>query len=199
MSTTLEAQLWASADILRGKMDASEYKNYLLGLVFYKYLSDLELREAYEQENGKTDTYPDREAQFEVLNDWYEEDPEDLQKTMRLQLGYFITPDQLFYSFRKKADGYNLQLTELNNGFTSLEREGEQFQGLFADIDLKSNKLGSNDQQRSITVIEVLRALDEIDLFSHDGDVIGDAYGQVQERKQGSSIRLKLCHASSQK
>ncbi len=95
---------------------------------------------------------------------------------MRLQLGYFITPDQLFYSFRKKADGYNLQLTELQSGFNTLESEGGQFQGLFADIDLKSNKLGSNDQQRNITVIEVLRALDEIDLFSHDGDVIGDAY-----------------------
>ncbi len=87
MSTALEAQLWASADILRGKMDASEYKNYLLGLVFYKYLSDLELREAYEQENGKTETYPDREAQFEILNDWYEEDPEDLQKNNAASIG----------------------------------------------------------------------------------------------------------------
>lgn len=49
MATGLEQQLWAAADILRGKMDASEYKNYLLGLVFYKYLSDSELREVYEQ------------------------------------------------------------------------------------------------------------------------------------------------------
>ncbi|MEL7658159.1 MAG: type I restriction-modification system subunit M N-terminal domain-containing protein, partial [Bacillota bacterium] len=48
----LNNQLWASADILRGKMDASEYKNYLLGLVFYKYLSDQELRAVYEEEQG---------------------------------------------------------------------------------------------------------------------------------------------------
>lgn len=57
MATGLNQQLWASADILRGKMDASEYKNYLLGLIFYKYLSDAQLREVYEQENGKTDTF----------------------------------------------------------------------------------------------------------------------------------------------
>ena len=55
MATSLNQQLWASADILRGKMDASEYKNYLLGLIFYKYLSDKQLREVYEQENGKTE------------------------------------------------------------------------------------------------------------------------------------------------
>ncbi|WP_273726271.1 type I restriction-modification system subunit M, partial [Leuconostoc mesenteroides] len=47
---------------------------------------------------------------------------------------------------------------------------------LFADIDLTSTKLGSNAQQRNVTITEVLRALDEIDLFEHDGDVIGDAY-----------------------
>lgn len=46
MATSLNQQLWASADILRGKMDASEYKNYLLGLIFYKYLSDKQLRES---------------------------------------------------------------------------------------------------------------------------------------------------------
>ncbi|MHC3838237.1 N-6 DNA methylase, partial [Streptococcus thermophilus] len=53
---------------------------------------------------------------------------------------------------------------------------GEQFSGLFADIDLNSTKLGSNAQQRNVTMTEVLRALDEIDLFEHNGDVIGDAY-----------------------
>ena len=57
-----------------------------------------------------------------------------------------------------------------------MERQGEEFSGLFADIDLNSTKLGSNAQQRNVTITEVLRALDEIDLFEHNGDVIGDAY-----------------------
>ena len=104
MSTTLNQQLWTSADILRGKMDASEYKNYLLGLIFYKYLSDVELREVYEQENGQTIDFPERSVQYDVLADWYAEDKEELAEIMRLQRGYFIAPDQLFYHYRQKAD-----------------------------------------------------------------------------------------------
>lgn len=78
MSTDLKQQLWASADILRGKMDASEYKNYLLGLIFYKFLSDAQLREVYEQENGKTEIFPERSVQYDSFIEWYEEDKADL-------------------------------------------------------------------------------------------------------------------------
>lgn len=176
MATTLKEQLWASADILRGKMDASEYKNYLLGLIFYKYLSDAELREVYEKENGKTDNFPSRDEQFRVLSEWYDEDSEDLKENIYLQKGYFIEPDKLFYSLRKKSDSYDFKLANLKDGFTALEQQGELFRGLFSDIDLDSTKLGSSDQQRNVTITEVLRTLDEIDLFEHNGDVIGDAY-----------------------
>lgn len=68
MATSLNQQLWASADILRGKMDASEYKNYLLGLIFYKYLSDKQLREVYEQENGKQ--IPSQNAPLCMQGSW---------------------------------------------------------------------------------------------------------------------------------
>ncbi len=77
--SSLNNQLWASADILRGKMDASEYKNYLLGLVFYKYLSDQELRAVYEEEHGSAIEYPAREEQFAGLMDWYDDDPADIR------------------------------------------------------------------------------------------------------------------------
>ena len=176
MATSLNQQLWASADILRGKMDASEYKNYLLGLIFYKYLSDKQLREVYEQENGKTDTFPERSTLYAGFMEWYEEDKDDLIENIQPRLGYFIQPDRLFYHYRIKADNYEFTLTDLQAGFNELERQGEQFSGLFADIDLNSTKLGSNAQQRNVTITEVLRALDEIDLFEHNGDVIGDAY-----------------------
>jgi len=64
----------------------------------------------------------------------------------------------------------------LENAFIELGRQGEHFTGLFDDVDLKSTKLGSNAQQRNVTITEVIKALDEIDLFGHEGDVIGDAY-----------------------
>ncbi|MCL2522408.1 MAG: type I restriction-modification system subunit M [Erysipelotrichales bacterium] len=167
----LEQQLWASADILRGKMDASEYKNYLLGLVFYKYLSDLELRAVYEEANGKTAEYPTREEQLAELMDWYNDNADELKSTMRRKLGYFIEPEYLFFTLRNKASNYALQ-----TAFTELSREDDNFTGLFDDVDLRSTKLGSHDQQRNITIMEVIKTLDEIDLFGHDGDVIGDAY-----------------------
>lgn len=172
----LHNQLWASADILRGKMDASEYKNYLLGLVFYKYLSDQELRAVYEEENGKVSSYPSRAEQFAVLLEWHNEDSEDIKDIISKKLGYFIAPDYLFYALRKKSDEYNLQISDLQDAFIELGRQGEHFMGLFDDVDLTSTKLGANAQQRNVTITEVIKALDEIDLFGHDGDVIGDAY-----------------------
>jgi len=172
----LNNQLWASADILRGKMDPNEYKNYLLGLIFYKYLSDQQLRAVYEEENGKVSEYPSREEQFNVFLEWYNEDAEDIKEIMSIKLGYFIAPDYLFYTLRKKADEYNLQISDLQNAFIELGRQGEHFMGLFDDVDLTSTKLGANAQQRNVTVTEVIKALDEINLFGHDGDVIGDAY-----------------------
>lgn len=100
----LNNQLWASADILRGKMDASEYKNYLLGLIFYKYLSDQELRAVYEEEHGKVSEYPSRQDQLAGLLDWYKDDAVDVKDIISKKLGYFIAPDYLFYTLRKKAD-----------------------------------------------------------------------------------------------
>jgi type I restriction enzyme M protein len=176
MSSELNNQLWASADILRGKMDASEYKNYLLGLVFYKYLSDQELRAVYEEEHGKISEYPSRAEQFAGLSEWYGEDAEDIKEIISKKLGYFIAPDYLFYTLRKKADEYAFQISDLQNAFIELGKQGEHFMGLFDDVDLTSTKLGANAQQRNVTITEVIKALDEIDLFGHDGDVIGDAY-----------------------
>lgn len=172
----LNNQLWASADILRGKMDANEYKNYLLGLVFYKYLSDQELRAVYEEEHGRVAEYPSREEQFLELLDWYDDDAADIQEIISKKLGYFIEPNHLFYTFRKRASEYELQISDIQDAFIELGRQGEHFTGLFDDVDLTSTKLGANAQQRNVTITEVIKALDEIDLFGHDGDVIGDAY-----------------------
>lgn len=174
--SVLNNQLWASADILRGKMDASEYKNYLLGLIFYKYLSDQELRAVYEEENGKECEYPARDEQFVGLLDWYLEDAADIKEIITQKIGYFIVPEHLFYSLRKKSDEYEFQISDLQNAFIELARQGEHFVGLFDDIDLMSTKLGTHPQQRNVTITEVIKVIDEIDLFGHGGDVIGDAY-----------------------
>ena len=109
----LNNQLWASADILRGKMDASEYKNYLLGLVFYKYLSDQELRAVYEEEYGKVSEYPSRDELFASLLEWHNEDPADIKDIVSKKLGYYIEPDYLFYTLKRKATEYDLRISDI--------------------------------------------------------------------------------------
>ena len=171
--SNLNNQLWASADILRGKMDANEYKNYLLGLVFYKYLSDRQLRTAYEESEGKQEVYPTRLEQLNELVSWHNDSPGELKDTMQRKLGYFIEPKHLFFALRNNT---NFRIDDLQEAFNELSRQGESFIGLFDDVDLRSTKLGSHDNQRNVTITDVIKTLDEIDLFGHEGDVIGDAY-----------------------
>jgi type I restriction enzyme M protein len=172
----LNSQLLASADMLRERMDVNEYKNYLLGLICYKYLSDKQLRAVYEEENGKVENYPERKDQFAVLCKWYREDAADNRRVVSGKLGYFIESDYLFYSFGIKAGSYKFQIVDLANAFLELGQRSEHFIGLFDDVNLFSAKLGADTQQRNVTIAEVIKNLDEIDFFEHDGDVIGDAY-----------------------
>lgn len=178
MGAELNKRLFSAADNLRSKMDASEYKNYLLGLIFYKYLSDKLLQqvvlladeslEEYDTPEKQTDLYK------ELLSD--EDSKEDLIATIVDTLGYDIHPKYLFNVLADQAKQNVFQLNDLNKAFVDLSSKYEQFNGLFDDVDLQSKKLGSDDQQRNVTITEVLKKLNDIDVIGHEGDVIGDAY-----------------------
>lgn len=178
MGAELNHQLFSAADNLRSKMDASEYKNYLLGLIFYKYLSDKLLVQVVELADESLEEYDTQEKQTKL----YEElvsDPDvkgDLLATVVDTLGYEIEPKYLFHVLATRAKQNIFQLNELNTAFIHLSTNYEQFNGLFDDVDLQSKKLGSDDQQRNVTITEVLKKLDAIDVLGHEGDVIGDAY-----------------------
>ncbi|MEK3984259.1 type I restriction-modification system subunit M [Paenibacillus sp. FSL K6-3166] len=174
----LNSKLFSAADNLRSKMDASEYKNYLLGLIFYKYLSDRLLEKVveiadeslkeYNTQAKQTQLYKGLMADTEVKN--------DLIETLVDTLGYDIGPDYLFNILADQAKQNTFQLNDLNKAFIHLSTKYDQFNGLFDDVDLQSKKLGSDDQQRNITITEVLKKLNDIDVLGHNGDVIGDAY-----------------------
>lgn len=178
MGKELNQQLFSAADNLRSKMDASEYKNYLLGLIFYKYLSDKLLVQVVELADESLEEHDTQEKQTKL----YEElvaDPDvkdDLLATVVDTLGYEIEPKYLFHVLATRAKQNIFQLNELNTAFIQLSTKYEQFNGLFDDVDLQSKKLGSDDQQRNVTITEVLKKLDAIDVLGHEGDVIGDAY-----------------------
>lgn len=195
--TELNTRLFSAADNLRSKMDASEYKNYLLGLIFYKYLSDRLLEKVVEIADEPQEEYNTKEKQTQLYIDLLadEDIKDDLIETLVDTLGYDIEPNYLFNVLANEATLNTFQLNDLNKAFIDLSTKYDQFNGLFDDVDLTSKKLGSDDQQRNITISEVLKKLNHIDLLGHDGDVIGDAYefliGQFASeagKKLGNSI-----------
>lgn len=174
----LNQRLYSAADNLRSKMDASEYKNYLLGLIFYKYLSDKLLQQVVLLADKSLEEYNEVDKQTKLYQELLadEDSREDLLATLVDTLGYEIEPERLFNVFADQAKQNIFQLNDLNKGFNDLSSKFEQFNGLFDDVDLQSKKLGTDDQQRNVTITEVLKKLNDIDVLGHEGDVIGDAY-----------------------
>lgn len=176
--SVLNQKLFSAADNLRSKMDASEYKNYLLGLIFYKYLSDKLLEKVVVSADASLKEYDTQKKQTELYIELMSDDDikDDLIETLVDTLGYDIAPGYLFNVLADHAQQNIFQLNDLNKAFVELASKYEQFNGLFDDVDLKSKKLGSDDQQRNITITEVLKKLAHVDLVGYGGDVIGDAY-----------------------
>lgn len=174
----LHTKLFSAADNLRSKMDASEYKNYLLGLIFYKYLSDKLLEKVVEVSDESLEEYNTQEKQTELYQKSLKdaEIKNDLIETLVDTLGYDIEPAYLFNVLTDQAKRNTFQLNSLKQAFTNLSTKYGQFNGLFDDVDLNSKKLGADNQQQNITITEVLKKLDAVDVLGHDGDVIGDAY-----------------------
>ena len=181
----LEQQLWNIANTLRGKMNADEFRDYILGFIFYKYLA--EKMELFANEILKQDhiTFkeidPTKATNEEIIAAVKEE---SLQK-----LGYFLRPNELFTEIAKRGNSdvegtSNFILEDLQKILTNIqlstmgtERE-EDFDNLFEDMDLNSTKLGKTPEARNEIISKVLYHLDQIDFKLEDTelDVLGDAY-----------------------
>ena len=167
--------LWSGADVLRGKMDANEYKTYLLGLVFYKYLSDSYLAKVYDL---IMDQNPDslEEAQCVYEDAMKSDDAEELLSEIKESKHYTLDPDMTYISILDAAKNNSFNREKLQAAFNRIEESDELFNGLFADVDLYSNRLGTGDQKQSATIAEVIKVLDGVDIIHTEGDVLGNAY-----------------------
>jgi len=174
----LEAQLWNIADTLRGKMDADEFRDYILGFIFYKYLS--EKMEDYANEILAEDGV----NYFNIIGRADENDYiEAIREEAIEKLGYFLRPEELFSEVAKRGE-----TTFILENLTSILRSIEQttmgteseddFVHLFEDLDLTSTKLGKTVDARNKLIVQVLTHLNNInfELKNHDRDVLGDAY-----------------------
>ena len=167
--------LWSGADVLRGKMDANEYKTYLLGLVFYKYLSDSYLAKVYDLLNDKTpDSLEEAQAEYEEV--MKSEDAEELLRELKNSMHYTLDPNMTYVSILNDAKKNTFNREKLQAAFNRIQESDELFNGLFADVDLYSNRLGTGDQKQSATIAEVIKVLDGADLIHAEGDVLGNAY-----------------------
>lgn len=167
--------LWSGADVLRGKMDANEYKTYLLGLVFFKYLSDSYLAKVYDLLNDTTpDSLDEAQSQYEEI--MKSEDAEDLLAELRDSMHYTLEPNMTYQSILNDAKNNAFNREKLQAAFNRIQESDEIFNGLFSDVDLYSNRLGTGDQKQSDTIAEVIKVLDGADLIHTSGDVLGNAY-----------------------
>lgn len=174
-SKDLLSVLWAGADILRGKMDANEYKNYLLGIVFYKYLSDTFLTHVYDLLYNKI---PENMAAAQKAYEevYATEDSEELLEDIKESYRYTIDPELTYTKIAEAANNNAFQRETLQKAFNSVEQSDSIFANMFADIDLYSNRLGMGEQKQSAIIAELIKTINEADLLNHEGDVLGDAY-----------------------
>ena len=173
-STTLYQALWNSADILRSKMDANEYKNYLLGLVFYKYLSDRMLYHAADLLEKKATNLNEAQNIYEEAFDNLDI-REDLIDELKFDFSYALEPNLTFTAIVQKIHKGRFELEDLMQGFRNIEQSSELFENLFEDVDLYSKKLGATIQKQNQTISAVMKELASLDI-AHEGDALGDAY-----------------------
>ena len=167
--------LWSGADVLRSKMDANEYKDYLLSFVFYKYLSDNYLIKAYDLlENKEPESIEHAQLAYEEI--CKSEDAQDFLQEMKSLLHYTIEPELTFYNLAKKANNSEFKREELQKAFNNIENSDPLFANLFDDVDLYSNRLGQGDTKQGTTVSDLVKEIDKADLIHALGDVLGSAY-----------------------
>lgn len=178
----LEQQLWKIADTLRGKMDADDFRDYILGFIFYKYLS--EKMHNYANAILKPDKikYEDLESHANKKELLAAVKGEALDK-----LGYFLKPSELFSELARRGNAEGKSkfiLDDLAKVLNNIEQSTmgseseEEFGNLFEDLDLTSSKLGKSENDKNELIVKVLSHLQDIDfdLQNTESDILGDAY-----------------------
>ncbi len=171
--------IWATAEDLRNSVDGWDFKSYVLGILFYRFISEniTNYVNRLQADAGVTD--------FDYA-EFADADAEAARAQLVHEKGFFILPSQLFGNVRKHAkDDPNLNIT-LDNAFKAIEASAigteseDDLKGLFADIDVNSNKLGGTVDKRNEQLAKILNNIGNIDLkgeYSENQiDIFGDAY-----------------------
>lgn len=175
----LHKRLWSMANDLRGNMDASEFKNYILGIIFYRYLSE-NLQSIIENEYLNEDNISYEEA-------WKKPEYKDIlvnELTENSDIGYLIEPEYLYSRIVSLVQTGKFDISILSRAINKLSESTighssqEDFEGLFEDMDLNSTKLGRGEKERSSLIGKIILKVNDIDFMHGDAeiDILGDAY-----------------------
>lgn len=183
-SEEIKRILWEGANELRGSMDASKYKDYMLGLMFYKFLSDRTLdyfRKFVELgEVPQEKVVEDYKACFE--NDEYKD---MFIENIKTTLGYVIQPNCLYQTWLQKIEDNTFEVDDVSNSLSEFERlivgtkDANDFKGLFSSsiIDVSNTALGEDLNKRSKNIKSLISLFSDLDMISlQNGDVLGDTY-----------------------
>jgi len=176
----LEKQLWNIANALRGNMSADEFRDYILGFIFYKYLSEKMHRYAdaiLKADGIAFDSIDENSKQGKQYLDAIKTEAID-------QLGFFLKPSELYHVIAQKGEQGEFIIEAISETLRHIEQSTmgnaseDDFNGLFDDLDLTSNKLGKTEKAKNELISKVVSHLDAIDFRLEDTeiDVLGDAY-----------------------
>lgn len=176
----LHKNIWAIADDVRGAVDGWDFKQYVLGMLFYRFISEnmAEYFNVTEREAG------DEDFDYAMLSD--EEAESEFKPGTVVDKGFFILPSQLFINVVKKsADNENLN-TDLAQIFKDIEASALGFasendiKGLFEDVDTTSNRLGATVNERNDRLVKILKRIQELKFDKFEDNMI-DAFGDAYE------------------
>lgn len=164
----LATKIWESANKMRSKIEASEYKDYILGFIFYKFLSEREenflKRDGYEEADLNTVT----------------EDDQDVVDYLQTRIGYFISYDNLFSTWLKMGSDFDVSnVTDALSAFSRLISENYKrvFDGIFQTLESGISKLGSSSKEQSKAVRDLIYLINDIPMDGQqDYDVLGFIY-----------------------
>lgn len=164
----LAAKIWESANKMRSKIEANEYKDYILGFIFYKFLSEKEMK--YLKENDWTDEY---------LSELTEEDTETVESIQR-NLGYFISYENLFSTWLEKGKDFSVQdVRDALSAFSRLINKTHKkvFEGVFDTLQTGLSKLGDSSASQSKAISDLIHLIKDIPMDGkQDYDVLGFIY-----------------------
>ena len=170
----LAAKIWESANKMRSKIEANEYKDYILGFMFYKFLSEKEVK--YLKSTGWTDEY---------LPEVNESDHE-VATSVKKNIGYFISYENLFSTWINKGRDFSVQnvtvaLNAFNRNINSSHKS--VFEGIFETLQTGLSKLGETDASRSKSISELIHLIKDIPMDGkQDYDVLGFVYEYLIEK-----------------